>query len=143
MANIHDVARAAHVSISTVSRVVNHDPAVHPALRVAVEEAVRALRYRPNAAARSLRLARTSTVGVVVFELANPALITIVQEVERIARGRGVSIFLCESAGDFDAQGAHLERLLERRVDGVIVHPFGPYHAQVAPVREAGIPVCL
>lgn len=143
MPNIHDVAREAGVSIATVSRVMNGDASVHPALRQVVEEAVRRTGYRPNAAARSLRMARSNTLGVVVAEMLNPPFTSIVHGIAVAAAERGVSMFLCDAGGDFDLQAAHLERLHERRVDGVIIHPIGPYHAQVAALREDGIPVVV
>jgi LacI family transcriptional regulator len=143
MATIRDVARTAGVSIATVSRVINGDGSVHPTLRRLVEDAVQHTGYRPNAAARSLRRARTGTIGVVVPELRNPALTAIVQGIEQVAREREVSLFLCDAGGSFRAQGRHLERLHERRVDGVIIYPIGRFREQIAPLREAGIPVVV
>src|SRR5438046_1867097 len=68
---IIDVAAAAGVSKSVVSRVLRADPAVSPARREAVLVAVDALGYRPNAVARSLVQRRTFTVGVIVSDLHN------------------------------------------------------------------------
>ncbi len=143
MPNIHDVAREAGVSIATVSRVMNGDSSVHPALRHVVEAAVRRTGYRPNAAARSLRMAKSNTVGVIVAEMLNPPFTSIVHGIAVAAAERGVSMFLSDAGGSFALQAAHLERLHERRVDGVIIHPIGPYHSQVATLREDGIPVVI
>lgn len=143
MPTIHDVARSANVSIATVSRVVNGDRSVHPALRRAVEEAVRASGYRPNAAARSLRRARAGAIGVVVSELANPVFNAIVHGISRAAADRELSLFLCDSDESYAAQGAHLEQLHQRRVDGVITYPLGDVAAQVQPLRDDGIPVVV
>jgi len=140
---IRDVARSASVSVATVSRVVNGDPAVHPVLRRRVEECVRRLGYRPNAAARSLRRARSGTVGVVGSELQNPAFAAVVAGIERSAAERGVGLFLCDTHNSNAAQGAHLARLHAQRVDGVVLQPFGPYEQQLAPLLKAGIPVVL
>lgn len=143
MSTIHDVARAANVSITTVSRVMNGDARVHPTLRRAVEAAVHEIGYRPNAAARSLRLARTSTIGVVVPSLGNPVMPEIVHGIGRGATERGLGLFLCDSNDSTDQQGAHLQRLHERRVDGVIIYPAGPYAQQIAPLQAAGLPVVV
>jgi LacI family transcriptional regulator len=143
MPNIHDVARSANVSISTVSRVMNGDQTVHPALRDVVQDAVRRTGYRPNAAARSLRLARTNTIGVIVSDMLNPPFTSIVHGIARAAGERGVSLFLCDAGGSVEVQAAHLGRLHERRVDGVVIHPIGRYHRQVEPLRKDGIPVVI
>jgi LacI family transcriptional regulator len=143
LTTIRDVARSANVSVSTVSRVVNGDPAVHPVLRGQVEDTVRRLDYRPNAAARNLRRARTGTVGVVVSELLNPAFVAIVEGIERVASARGVGLFLCDSRTSNAGQAAHLARLHAQRVEGVVLQPFGGYSEQIAPLLRAGIPVVI
>jgi LacI family transcriptional regulator len=140
---IRDVAREANVSIGTVSRVVNGNASVHPDIRRQVERAIRHLSYRPHAGARDLRRGRTGTIGVVISDLANPIFTPTVQGIERVAGERGTSLFLCDSAGFANAQTLHLERLHERRVDGVILHPTGAYDAQLAQFVEVGIPVVL
>lgn len=143
MATIRDVASAAHVSIATVSRVVNGDRSVHPGLRQLVEVAIEQLGYQPNAAARSLRLARTGTIGVIVPDLTNPTFTDILHGIEQVAAARGHSLFVCDAAGSFDAQGVHLDRLYGQRVDGILIHPLGPYQEQIAATRAKGIPVIL
>jgi len=143
VATIRDVGRAANVSIATVSRVVNGDRSVHPGLRRLVEEAIAQLGYRPNAAARSLRLARTGTIGVVVPDLTNPTFTDILHGIEQVAAARGRSLFVCDAAGSFSAQGTHLDRLYGQRVDGILIHPLGPYQEQIAAARATGIPVIV
>jgi LacI family transcriptional regulator len=140
---IRDVAREANVSIGTVSRVVNGHASVHPEIRREVERAIRRLGYRPHAGARDLRRGRTGTIGVVISDLANPIFTPTVQGIERVAGERGTSLFLCDSAGFANAQTVHLERLHERRVDGVILHPTGAYDVHLAQFVAAGIPVVL
>jgi DNA-binding LacI/PurR family transcriptional regulator len=143
VATIRDVASAANVSIATVSRVVNGDRSVHPGLRRLVEEAIQRLGYRPNAAARSLRLARTGTIGVIVPDLTNPTFTDILHGIEQVAAARGASLFVCDAAGSFSAQAAHLDRLYGQRVDGILIHPLGPFQAQIAAARATGIPVIV
>ena len=74
-ATMREVAALAGVSLKTVSRVVNAEPGVSPDLRERVTRAVRALDYRPNLAASSLRrgVARTGVLGVLVPDLGAPA----------------------------------------------------------------------
>jgi LacI family transcriptional regulator len=67
-----DIAREAGVSQSTVSRALNGDPRVSPDTRATVQEVARRLRYLPNAAARSLIMRRTDTIGILIPEIRNP-----------------------------------------------------------------------
>jgi len=143
MTTIRDVARSAQVSVATVSRVVNGDRGVHPLLRRHVEAAVQQLAYRPSAAARNMRRARTGMIGIVVSELLNPAFIAIVEGIERVASERGVGLFLCDSRRSSAAQLAHLARLHTQRVDGVVLQPYGPYREQIEPLLRDGIPVVI
>jgi LacI family transcriptional regulator len=143
---ILDVARLAEVSIATVSRVINGDAAVRPHTRQQVEEAIEQLDYRPNAAARSLRLSRSQTIGLIVTDLANPVFTQIVNGIESVARAHDYSLFLCDTGNDPDAENRHLERLYERRVDGVILYSIngckgdalGRFLASKSPVVAMG-----
>lgn len=122
VSTILDVAKLADVSIATVSRVINGDAAVRPRTRRLVEEAITTLDYRPNAAARSLRLARSQTLGLLITDLGNPVYIDVVHGIEDVARAHGYALFLCDAANDAEVANVHLERLYERRVDGLIVY---------------------
>ena len=141
MTTILDVARRADVSIATVSRVINDDPAVRPSTRRTVEAAIAELDYRPNAAARSLRLARSSTLGLIVSDLANPIYMEVVHGIESVARAHGYSLFLCDGSNDPEAENLHLERLYERRVDGVILYSVGRQPPAVAHFKASKTPV--
>jgi LacI family transcriptional regulator len=122
VSTILDVARLAEVSIATVSRVINGEAAVRPQTRRLVEVAIEQLDYRPNAAARSLRLSRSRTLGLIVTDVGNPVFAQIVNGIESVAREHDYSLFLCNTGNEPDAENRHLERLYERRVDGVILY---------------------
>ena len=72
MTTIRDVAKAADASTATVSHVLNRSRFVSVDTKRRVEEAIRTLNYRPHSVARSLRRSRTSTIGVMVSDIANP-----------------------------------------------------------------------
>ncbi len=141
MTTILDVARLADVSIATVSRVINDDPAVRPGTRRIVEAAIAELDYRPNAAARSLRLARSNTLGLIVSDLANPIYMEVVHGIESVARAHGYSLFLCDGGNDPEAENLHLERLYERRVDGVVLYSVGRLPPAVKRFKASKTPV--
>lgn len=87
--NINDVARRAAVSYQTVSRVINNHPAVAPGTRTRVEEAIRALGYRPNLAARNLAARRSFLLGVVSFGVTHYGPAQMLSSLELAARQRG------------------------------------------------------
>src|SRR5437773_744309 len=85
-----DVARVAGVSIKTVSRVINAEPAVRPETAERVLTAIRELGFRRNDIARRLRSGHaTSTLGLVIADLGNPFYSVIARAVEEVAREHG------------------------------------------------------
>jgi LacI family transcriptional regulator len=118
-----DVAAAAGVTGSVVSRVLNDDPTLsaRPETRERVLQAARKLGYSPNALARGLRQARTMTMGVVLPNLAYAVNAEIIRGAERRALAEGFVVLIADAA-EFGPTGAAYQKLvLERRVDGLIV----------------------
>lgn len=120
-ATIRDVARRAGVSTATVSRVLagigNHKPATASVVRSAAE----ALDYRPSAVARSLRIRRTRTLGLVITDIRNPFFPDLVQAADVAARAAGYSILLGSAAYDEGRAMHYLDLMVDGRVDGVII----------------------
>lgn len=117
-----DVARAAQVSQKTVSRVVNREPNVSPEVRSRVLEAIASLGFRPNSAARALVTNRTRTIGMVSIgsSLLGPA--SIVDGVEKAARGAGYSLTLVRTAsGGADDIGAAMDALVAQGVEAIVI----------------------
>ena len=94
---IYDVAREAGVSMATVSRVVNNNPNVKPQTRKKVFEAIERLGYRPNAVARGLASKKTTTVGVVIPDIANANFAEVARGIEDIANMYHYNIILCNA----------------------------------------------
>jgi LacI family transcriptional regulator, galactose operon repressor len=123
-ARLGDVARAAGVHVSTVSRVVNGraDASVRPETRERILEAARRLQYRPNAIARGLRLSITGTLGLLVPSLRNPVNSPIVRGAFDRAWKRSFVLVLAEDSGETDAAEDAYERLVEEgRIDGLLI----------------------
>lgn len=123
MATIHDVARTANVSVATVSRVLNNSRPVHPAVRRAVESAVKQLNYHPNAAARGLRRARSRTIGVLTPELGDELYARRILGIERLLGEQGFGLFVCDTQSDSALALKRLVLLQEHRVEGLILAP--------------------
>ena len=123
-AGIRDVARAAGVSISTVSRVLNGKVAgmsISPATVERVRDAAQQLRYRPNAWAQSLRTAQTKTIGVIAFDLSHPFAAELLQVIYSACRARGYHLLVGTAEYD-SSEGWMLSDILSAdRVDGVIL----------------------
>lgn len=118
---IRDVAAMAKVDPSLVSRVLNQHPGANarPATRERIIRAAQALGYEANVVARSLRMARTSTLGLLLPNLSNPMYATIAHAAELRARERGFGlVFGTHIEGEDEATFARL--LQQGRVDGVL-----------------------
>lgn len=118
---IADVAREAGVSMQTVSRALNNKGEISPETRQAILAVVDRLGYRPSSIARSLATNRTSTLGLVVPDIANPFFPQIARGADDAARAQGYQLFLCNTDEDPDQEEAVLRALEDQRVDGVIV----------------------
>ena len=121
---IKDVARAANVSVATVSRVLNGHDNVTEAARSVVLKVAAEMRYTPHAAARSLSSRRTHTVGVVLPDLHGEFFSELVRGIDQVARERGQYLLVSSYHGHPEEQGAAL-RAMRGRVDGLLV--MSPY----------------
>jgi len=137
---MRDVAALAKVSIKTVSRVVNGEPGVSPALARRVLAASERLDYRHNMTASGLRRSdgRSATIGVVLEDVANPFASALHRSIEDVAVKRGVLVL----AGSSDEDGERERRLVSafasRRVDGLIIQPSSHDHSYLLTERRAG-----
>ena len=136
---MRDVAEAAGVSLKTVSRVVNLEPGVRPELQRHVEEAIAALGFRRNVAARSLRTGhRIGSIGLIVADLMNPFYSSVAKAVEGVAARHGDVIIIGSSGEDATRERELVTNLLHRPVDGLIVVPAGNDHRYLEPERRMG-----
>ncbi|WP_454851112.1 LacI family DNA-binding transcriptional regulator [Promicromonospora soli] len=120
MVTVHDVARAAGVSISTVSRALASPERVAAETRDRVTRVATELGYRPNHAASGLRRGRTHAVGLLVPDLENPYFATVTKAVQARARAEGYEVFVADSDEDADVE-AELIDALATRTDGLLV----------------------
>jgi LacI family transcriptional regulator, repressor for deo operon, udp, cdd, tsx, nupC, and nupG len=120
MSTIEQVARAAGVSTATVSRTLSNPDIVSEVTRRKVQGAVAALRYSPNAAARSLRTLKSGKLLVTVPDIANPFFSLIIQGIEETAHREGYAVLLGD-AGDEEEREERYALLLQRKeAEGLI-----------------------
>ncbi|WP_243232844.1 LacI family DNA-binding transcriptional regulator [Microbacterium sp. CIAB417] len=117
---ITDVAKLAGVSLSTVSRAMNDNPTVDPALVERVKAAAAELGYTANPLARSLVLGRTQTVAVVIPDLENPTYQAILRGLSRAASTDEYHVLIADSVEDLDNERA-LARTTRLRTDGIVL----------------------
>lgn len=139
---IKDVAKAAHVSVATVSRALNGHANVAEEARNRVLVAAKELRYTPHAAARSLSSRRTRTLGLVLPDLYGEFFSELVRGVDQAAREHGLHLLVSSYHGHPEEQGAAL-RAMRGRVDGLLV--MSPYVASTAVIADdlTALPVVL
>ena len=119
--SIQDIARAAGVSHTTVSRALRESPLISMGTRERIRRLAQDMGYTPNAIAQSLQTRRTSTIGLVVTSIDDPFLSDVVKGVEEVARVGGFSVILSATHNDPDQEMAIVETFHRRRVDGILV----------------------
>ena len=119
--NIADVAREAGVSVQTVSRALNNKGEISQETRERVLETVERLGYRPNTLARGLVTQKTSTLGLVVPDIANPFFSEVARGAEDAAHQAGYSLLLCNAMEDPAREMEALRTLEAQRVDGIVL----------------------
>jgi LacI family transcriptional regulator len=118
---LEEIARAAGVSPSTVSRILNGTARVSDAKQQAVEKAIAEFQYQPNVLARSLASGRTNTIGVLTQAIASPFYGEWLRGIEDTLLDPGLTPLFVSSHWSQAEEAARLEQLLARRVDGVII----------------------
>ncbi|MFQ5854792.1 MAG: LacI family DNA-binding transcriptional regulator [Anaerolineae bacterium] len=119
--SIKDIAKAAGVSHSTVSRALRNSPLVNSETAAQIQRLAEDMGYMPSAVAQSLVTRQTRTIGLVVTFISDPFVDRIVDGIENLATTAGYSVFLSSSHADPEREMDVVETFHRRRVDGVIV----------------------
>jgi LacI family transcriptional regulator len=122
MTTLKDIAKAAGVSHATVSRVVNNGPKVGPVLRDKIHKLIIEMGYRPNANARALVTNKSTTIGVVIPNVADPFFATLANGIDKVSRQQNMQLLI--STGDLSAESEReaINLLLERRCETIVIH---------------------
>jgi LacI family transcriptional regulator len=141
-ANIAEVAAAAGVAEATVSRVLNVTAPVREHTRRRVEEAMRALDYRPSQVARGLSRGRTMTVGVIAPFFTQPSGIELLRGADEFLTTTGYDIVLY-NVGRPEQVLEQFQNVANGRTDGVLVMAMPPPEREVSRLLSRGVPVVL
>lgn len=139
MVGIKDVARAAGVSVGTVSNVINRPDMVAEQTRDRVQSAIRRLGYVRSESARQLRAGRSRIIALLVLDMANPFFVDVASGAERAAREAGLGVMLCNSAQSAAEEADYLGLFAEQRVRGVLVTPADGSGRNLADFERHGI----
>ncbi|MDP5227400.1 MULTISPECIES: LacI family DNA-binding transcriptional regulator [Arthrobacter] len=139
-----DVARLAGVSTAVVSYVVNGGPKnVSPATEEKVRQAIAALGYRPNIAARALKVGSSQILGMVVPKISSPFFAGLAKAVEQAAEERGFAMLLGDSRDSLAVESRHLRNFVDRQVDGVFLCSVVNHRPDVSELDGRGIKTVL
>lgn len=134
-----DIATATGLSLKTVSRALNNEPNVRPAVRERVMTEAKARGFRRNSIAASLASTKSSlSIGALIEDLGDPFWAAMVSGIEQVARERQYALLIASSNEEPDLERETLELFLSRRVEGVIVVPSSDDHSYLAPDLERG-----
>ena len=122
--SLKDVARAAGVSIKTVSNVVNDYPFVSSETRTRVQSVIDELGYRPNLSARRLRSGRSGLIALSVPEIAEPYFAELADAVVTAAEARGFTVLIDKTGGQRGHEQQTAAGIRDNVVDGTIASPL-------------------
>lgn len=118
---IKDIAKLANVSVATVSRVINNNGRFSEKTRDKILKIIDETGYETNYIAKSLRINKSFTIGIIVPDISNYFFYTIVQRIEQIMFKRGYTTIICNTDKDIEKEKSYLKMLQNKRVDGIII----------------------
>lgn len=138
---IRDVAKAAGVSVGTVSKALNNTGTIAPETRARVIEAAKALQFRPNTLAQSLQSGLSGTVGLISNDSFGRFTMPIMEGLEGVLAPLGMGVFMCNATDDPAREAAHVDQLMAKQVDGIIVTARRSDRRPAVHLSGLGIPV--
>ncbi|MFI5731760.1 LacI family DNA-binding transcriptional regulator [Kribbella sp. NPDC051587] len=122
-ATLKDVAEAAGVSISTVSRVFSSPGRISPETSDRVREVARRLRFTPNVMARSLITGTSPNIGLVVPDITNPYMTTLLKAAQKVSRGHQTGIFVADTDDDAEIERQVCEQFAQQSRGVILCAP--------------------
>ena len=143
MTSLHDVARIAGVSKSTVSRVMNNEYGVKPSTKAKVLEAVQACDYVVNQVAKDLKSQRTNLVGVIVPRVSSHATAQGVDGLTQIIEDAGKHVLLANTHQLHQKELDYIQIFNQKRVEGIIFYATHLDKHLVQAIQGSAVPVVL
>jgi LacI family transcriptional regulator len=134
---LRDVALRAGVSVGSVSAVINETGTVSAEMIRRVRKASEELGYAPDGVARSLKLGRTQTLGLIIPDISNPHFASLAKAIEVGGDRAGYALMLSNTSDDPEKEIRLLGLMRRQRVDGVILVPCGVEPGHTEAIRRA------
>lgn len=122
---IKEVAQLANVSIATVSNVINETKHVSEDLKRQVLTAMKALNYKPNDIAKSLKVNQSRLIGILISDISNNFISKVVKGIEITLNEEGYTVLLCSTDSDVEKEKRYMNVLMGKRIDGLIISSAG------------------
>ncbi|MCL9780088.1 LacI family transcriptional regulator [Vibrio sp. S4M6] len=143
MASLHDVARLAGVSKSTVSRVVNNEYGVKKATRVKVLKAIEECGYVVNQVAKDLKSRKTNLIGVIVPRVSSNAVAQGVDGLSKVFDSAGKHVLLTNTHQQHDKELEFIQVLNQKQVEGIVLFATHIDSKLVSAIHQSHAPVVL
>jgi len=140
---VNDIARAANVSQTTVSRVLNNYPQVKEATRKKVLDAIEELNFSPNIVARSMITNKTYTLGLIVGDISNPFFAESSKIIIEKAQKLGYDVIISNTNHNDGNLESAIQTLLNKRVDGILISSAYSTNKKVQELHDSGFPIVL
>ncbi len=118
---LKDLAKTLNISVSTVNAALYNRSDISLATRKRVQDMVRAMNYRPNLIARSLKTQKTQVLGVIVPDLSRSFFTEVAKGIDIVASAKGYNLVICNTGEDALREEAQVQTLISKRVDGLIL----------------------
>jgi LacI family transcriptional regulator len=140
LTTIRDVAARAHVSVATVSNVLNDKQTVDPGLREVVLRAVEEIGYTRSPRKPTRPERPTRFIGLISADVTDPVMTLIFKGIENVGRLHGYTSILCDSENSADLEREHIESLVRRGVDGLLIVPSSDNPCCIEEIRTRELP---
>lgn len=123
-ATIHDIAKKAGVSSSTVSRALQNNPVINSKTREKIKALADKLNYQPNVLAHNLRKGRSKMVGVLVPRIDHHFFSSVIGGIEKVLNEAGFNVLILQALDSIEKEIINIQSLLEQRIAGVLASPL-------------------
>ena len=138
---IRSVAKLAGVAPSTVSHYLNRSAPVSADTAQSVERAISALNYRVNLGARSLRMRKTHSIGLIIPNITTPFFGEIAEIIENALWDKDYQMLLCISERDLEREVVQVDNLASRQVDGILMVYQGEQSKAIQFSKSNSVPI--
>lgn len=139
---IKDIAKAAGVSVATVSRVINDNYPVSKEARERVQQVMQELHYRPNAIAQSLRSNRSNMIGLIVADLSNQFFMKVAKGLEKSVAAKGYNLVVASSDGRPEKERKLIRAMNDKRLDALCIASVDSEADTINDVIRSGCRLC-